>query len=217
MAYWMLPAAGAAVNVIGNLLSRPSKDTGYDPNRIFALIRQKMLAETEKQAERARSTSSLAAQARGLTGGASAQVMGEAEGPIREAVAPALSELWANILEKSAALKEAQKERRRQWTQDFAGDIGSAAAGIGAFLQAQKNAKELQDKLTSLGDTFREGMRDMRGQVSKPTVSSGSLHSVDYSPTGGDNPLAHIDFASLLRKRDANQYSYGPSWTMPEF
>ena len=191
------------VNTAGNLFSKPAK-RNFNANKIFPNIKQGVLENTEAVTAPIRMNAGEAASARGLTGGAAAQVVAQAEAPVRTAANQKLTDIWSQLKIQEEQSRYQDRQDQRAWVGSIFGDV----AGGGAALASGMIQQKYDDKLIAIlsGDTG-----GATGQAQKPASTVGGLFGgpkpILKTKQGGGGMNAASFMQTPKRRRIANQYS----------
>jgi hypothetical protein len=202
------------VNLGGNIFSRPKK-RNFNANKIFPSIKQGVLESTEAITAPIRQNAGEAATARGLTGGAAAQVVAQAEAPVRAAATQRLSDTWTQLKLQEEQSRYQDSQNQRDWWGQMFGDIASGGAALASGITQRKN----DDKLLSILSGDAGGLSGSGG-AQKPSGNTLGLFGGKpmLKTKQGVGGLNAMSFMQTPKRRNVrNQFSNPFSFGLGEF
>jgi hypothetical protein len=202
-----LTIGSSLLNLGGNLLSRP-KRRRFDAAKIFPGIRQGILQNVEAVTSPIRQSAGQSAEARGLTGGAGAQVVAQAEAPVRAQAQSDLSSAWTQLKLQEEQSRYEDEMAQRQWRGQLFGDLAGAAGAVASGMVQQQYDDKLLGILSGGGQTAGQPAGGRLFGIKPPSLQSPqSRQAIGGGLKGGIYGKNGISFMQTpKRRRVANQY-----------
>ena len=175
---YLLSGAGGATSLLGNIFAKP-QETTFDPQQIIRMIEASYGRRLSSQAGSARRRAGIGAEARGMRGGAAAQIVEQAEAPLRASFESAIPQISADLFAKKSMLDDQYNANKSDWLKNIFGDLGGTMGAIGGAVGQREMMNDLLKKLLSgeLDDPY------------KKIIAANSPNGMNFGGRNAESPI----------------------------
>lgn len=181
-----LALGSLGLNLAGNIINKP-QEPEFDIEKLMALLRESEAKNLSATTSSIAQTAGQNASARGLDGGAAAQIITQAQAPAVANSAASLNNTYADLLQKKMAMKNDYRNQKAQWLGGLFNDAAGAVSTYGAYSAENDSLSKLQKIFGIDNQTPKEEPKTMTSSTGQTLykLRSGGYGGLDSGGASG--------------------------------